>query len=35
MKKEQKEKLTTFKMLEIAIEAVAAIAALISALKWW
>ena len=35
IQKEQKEKLTTFKVPEIVIEAVAAIAALISALKWW
>lgn len=34
-KKPKKEKLTTYQKLELVIEAVIALAALIEAIKWW
>lgn len=34
-KKKRKEKPTTFEIAELIIKAVVAIAALISAIKWW
>lgn len=33
--KEQKEKPTAFEIAELVIKAVAAVAAIISAIKWW